>query len=36
VGGNQLLFGVTATGLLVLQLPPFVNPLPIPPRAGSP
>ncbi len=36
VGGNQLLFGVTATGLLVLQLPPFVNPLPAPPRAGSP
>jgi len=32
VGGNQLLFGVTATGLLVLQLPPFVNPLPVPPR----
>ena len=32
VGGNQLLFGVTATGLLVLQLPPFVNPLPAPPR----
>src|SRR5213593_3920812 len=32
VGGNQLLFGVTATGLMVLQLPPFVNPLPAPPR----
>jgi len=36
VGGNQLLFGVTATGLLVLQLPPITNPLPVPPRAGSP
>ena len=36
VGGNQLLFGVTATGLLVLQLPPIANPLPVPPRAGSP
>jgi len=34
VGGNQLLFGVTATGLLVLQLPPITNPLPIPPRFG--
>jgi hypothetical protein len=33
-GGNQLLFGVTATGLLVLQLPPITNPLPIPPRFG--
>ncbi|PYP57201.1 MAG: hypothetical protein DMD40_08940 [Gemmatimonadetes bacterium] len=32
VGGNQLLFGVTATGLLVLQLPPITNPLPVPPR----
>ena len=31
VGGNQLLFGVTPNGLLVLQLPPFVNPLPAPP-----
>jgi hypothetical protein len=29
VGGVQLLFGVTANGLLVLQLPPFVNPLPV-------
>src|SRR5882672_6065245 len=36
VGGNQLLFGVTATGLLVLQLPPITNPLPVPPRAGGP
>jgi hypothetical protein len=36
VGGTQLLFGVTATGLLVLQLPPFTNPLPAPPRAGGP
>jgi len=32
VGGVQLLFGVTANGLLVLQLPPFVNPLPVRPR----
>jgi len=32
VGGNQLLFGVTPNGLLVLQLPPFVNPLPVPPQ----
>jgi len=31
-GGNQLLFGVTPNGLLVLDLPPFVNPLPAPPR----
>jgi len=30
-GGNQLLFGVTPNGLLVLQLPAFVNPLPVPP-----
>jgi hypothetical protein len=36
VGGTQLLFGVTATGLLVLQLPPITNPLPVPPRAGGP
>jgi hypothetical protein len=36
VGGVQLLFGVTANGLLVLQLPSFTNPLPAPPRAGSP
>ncbi len=35
VGGVQLLFGVTANGLLVLQLPPFLNPLPIR-RIGSP
>ena len=31
-GGNQLLFGVTPTGLLVVQLPPIVNPLPVPPH----
>lgn len=31
-GGVQLLFGVTANGLLVLQLPPFANPLPAPRR----
>jgi hypothetical protein len=30
--GQQLLFGVTSTGLLVLSLPPFINPLPAPPR----
>jgi hypothetical protein len=30
-GGNQLLFGVTPRGLLVLQLPPFTNTLPAPP-----
>jgi hypothetical protein len=35
-GGVQLLFGVTANGLLVLQLPAFVNPLPVRPRVGSP
>jgi len=28
VSGEQLLFGVTPTGLLVLRLPAFVNPLP--------
>jgi hypothetical protein len=31
--GQQLLFGVTSTGLLVLQLPAFINPLPAPPRS---
>ena len=36
LAGTQLLFGVTANGLLVLQLPPLTNPLPAPPRAGSP
>jgi hypothetical protein len=36
LAGTQLLFGVTANGLLVLQLPPLINPLPAPPRAGSP
>ena len=30
-GGNQLLFGITPNGLVVLQLPPFTNPLPVPP-----
>src|SRR6266545_2260480 len=30
VTGEQLLFGVTPTGLLVLRLPPFINPLPAP------
>ncbi|HEV8305658.1 MAG TPA: hypothetical protein VGQ25_11885, partial [Gemmatimonadales bacterium] len=32
VTSEQLLFGVTATGLLVLRLPAFINPLPTPPR----
>jgi hypothetical protein len=32
VAGVQLLFGVTANGLLVLQLPPIGNPLPAPRR----
>jgi hypothetical protein len=36
VGGVQLLFGVTANGLLVLQLPAFINPNPAPPYPGSP
>jgi hypothetical protein len=36
VGGTQLLFGVTASGLLVVQLPAFINPNPAPPRAGGP
>jgi hypothetical protein len=36
VSGEQMLFGVTATGLLVLRLPAFINPLPAPPRAGGP
>ena len=31
VTSEQLLFGVTSTGLLVLHLPPFINPLPAPP-----
>ncbi len=36
VTGEQLLFGVTTTGLLILRLPAFINPLPVPPRAGGP
>jgi len=36
VTSEQLLFGITANGLLVLHLPPFVNPLPAPRPAGSP
>ncbi|HEV8265210.1 MAG TPA: hypothetical protein VGQ06_09670 [Gemmatimonadales bacterium] len=32
VSGEQLLFGVTTNGLLVLRLPAFINPLPAPPR----
>jgi hypothetical protein len=30
--GNQLLFGITARGLVMLSLPPFPNPPPAPPR----
>jgi hypothetical protein len=30
--GNQLLFGVTSRGLVVLRLPLFPNPFPVPPR----
>ncbi|MEX2157383.1 MAG: hypothetical protein WD773_11175 [Gemmatimonadales bacterium] len=36
VTGEQLLFGITPNGLLVLRLPAFVNPLPAPRPAGSP
>ena len=36
VTSEQLLFGVTANGLLILRLPAFINPLPAPRRAGSP
>jgi hypothetical protein len=35
VTSEQLLFGVTASGLLVLRLPPFINPLPAPPASGN-
>jgi hypothetical protein len=35
VTGEQLLFGVTPTGLLILRLPAFVNPLPAPPGSGN-
>jgi hypothetical protein len=31
VTGEQLLFGITVNGLLVLRIPPFTNPLPAPP-----
>ena len=34
VTGEQLLFGITANGLLMLRLPAFVNPLPAPPVGG--
>jgi hypothetical protein len=34
VTGEQLLFGITANGLLMLRLPAFVNPLPTPPVGG--
>ena len=33
LAGNQLLFGVTTTGLVMVQLPPIPNPFPI--RASS-
>ncbi len=36
VTGEQLLFGITPNGLLVLRLPAFTNPLPAPRPAGSP
>ena len=32
-GGNQLLFGVTSRGLVMVRLPPIPNPNPAPPRA---
>ncbi|MGH7672586.1 MAG: YncE family protein [Gemmatimonadales bacterium] len=35
VTGEQLLFGVTTTGLLILRLPAFTNPLPAPPTSGN-
>src|SRR5205807_9928708 len=32
--GNQLLFGITARGLVMVSLPAFTNPLPSPRRPG--
>jgi hypothetical protein len=32
-GGNQLLFGVTTRGLVMVRIPPIPNPNPAPPRA---
>ncbi|MGH7699480.1 MAG: hypothetical protein ACREMJ_03035 [Gemmatimonadales bacterium] len=34
--GQQLLFGVTATGVVMVTIPPISNPAPTPPFAGSP
>ena len=33
--GNQLLFGITARGLVMVRLPTIANPFPAPPRAGA-
>jgi len=30
--GNQLLFGITSRGVVMVSLPAFTNPLPAPPR----
>ena len=37
-GGNQLLFGITGRGLVMLKLPTITNPNPAPPalKTGSP
>ena len=34
-GGNQLLFGITAKGLVMVRLSTIANPFPAPPRAGA-
>jgi len=34
-GGNQLLFGITAKGLVMVRLSTITNPFPAPPRAGA-
>jgi hypothetical protein len=33
--GNQLLFGITAKGLVMVRLSTITNPFPAPPRAGA-
>jgi hypothetical protein len=33
--GNQLLFGVTARGVVMVKLPVFPNPNPAPPRLSK-
>jgi hypothetical protein len=33
--GNQLLFGITAKGLVMVRLSTIANPFPAPPRAGA-